>query len=132
MRRTLSPFQLFEQNSLEAVPLKKYVLLSRGNYQKLNLRPFDKSLIPEINTTIMKGEFADFEQHINWHNYNSKLNGTTPIVDLKQVHSNWNDIHEKVLENVDCYVLEIPQKIDHTTFMNDASQLILELYNGRV
>lgn len=132
VRRTLSPFQLFKQNSLEAVPLKKYVLLSRGDYQKLNLRPFDKSLIPEINTTIMKGEFADFEQHINWHNYNSKLNGTTPIIDLKQIHSNWNDIHKKVLENVHCYILEIPQKIDHTTFMNDASQLILELYKGRV
>ena len=128
VRRTIDPEVLFSQPSKQALPLKKFIYLSRGSYSELKLKFFPKELVPKLNIEIIKSEFSDFERHLNWHVYNSELKGETPIVKTKESHQNWERIQSKVFDNCDCYIMEIPIKIDHTTFVKQASKLIEELF----
>lgn len=129
VRRTINPSELFSQaTSFSPVPLKKYIFLSRGRYPELKLKQFSNKKVAELNITILKTEFSDFEKHVNWHQFNSALADKKPMINLYEVHNNWLKINQNIFKDVDCYILEIPSDMNHTDFKTTASKLIWELF----
>ncbi|WP_159522061.1 hypothetical protein [Sunxiuqinia indica] len=129
VRRTINPSELFSKaTSLSPVPLKKYIFLSRGNYSKLKLKKFNTEKVAELNVSVLKTEFSDFEKHLNWHYFNSVLADKKPIIDLEVVHRNWLKLNHDIFKDVACYIMEIPISMPHNRFKSSASKMISKLF----
>lgn len=127
-RRTIDPHTLFSSVPDNPLPLRKYILLSRGNYPKLALQRLAPDNVPDMNISIIKSEFVDFESHLSWHDYNATLAGGTPVLRLREVHTSWESIQKQIFEDVACYMLQIPEDIGHHRFVEETAKLLEALY----
>ena len=124
VRRTISPVEAYTDYEKNRVKFENYFILVKKNIKKLSLEKIDAQIATEMSIQIMQTEYAAFNNHILWHEFNCKALNIDPIIKLETVFNQWKKQCLKVLKNTNCYQINIPLNMDHKVFMANVSELL--------
>lgn len=121
-RLSIKNYQYTNKN----VPLEKYFILSKENVSEINLDKISSEDAAKISVNIILTEYAQFFNHILWHEFNSISKGKSPIITFDEIKNRQEKAAKNVLQKTNNYVLRIPLEIDHREFISEASEKIME------
>jgi len=124
VRRSISPLEAYGQYQKNKIKLDKYYILFKKDVKKISIEKIDEKQASEMTLSIIQSEYSDFNKHILWHEFNCKANNTEPILNLEIVLSRWKENAEKIFKTIDCYIINIPFKIEHNVFVKTVADLI--------
>jgi hypothetical protein len=124
VRRTVSPTEAYGNYEKNKSEIDKYYILIKKNVEEIQLEKIDGKQAAEMTLSIIQTEYASFNNHILWHEFNNRALNETPILKLDTVFERWAKESKKVLNGIDCYIINIPLEIDHKTFTRDVADII--------
>lgn len=116
VRRRIAPDILYEVER-SPKPLKRYYILSRGDYEKPKITKISPEVSAEASLRIIKSEYWVFNNHLYWHEFNQMIHGNKPVITSNEVFNRWLSNMKKVLSNVDNFLVEIPRTFRHNEFL---------------
>jgi hypothetical protein len=123
VRRRINPTVSYSHESYKT-KLDYYFILNKGTESKLRLEKISSEKSTQISIDIISAEYYVFHNQLEWHTYNSSVLETEPIVSLKEVKNNWKINMLDVFNKVNCYIIHIPQNLDHAEFLKQIERMI--------
>jgi len=108
----------------EKVEIGRYYFLSKSNVNEISINKIEIFDAVEMTVDIIMSEYSVFNNQLYWHEYNSRLANSKPVLSMNSVKQNWKDTLTETLRRVDCYVINIPLVIDHAEFLTVLGNLI--------
>jgi len=124
VRRNISPEEAYGKYETEKTKTDRYYILLKTDTDKINIRKIDAKKASELTMYVIQAEYVHFNNQILWHEFNCKAGEKNPILSYKNVLSGWEELSEKVFENIACYIIEIPLQIEHKIFVKEVADLI--------
>ncbi len=124
VRRDISPFEAFGSFQTEKTKIKKYYILIKKDVEKIRIQKISTEKACELTLLVIKNEYRNFNSHIYWHQYNCSAINKDPILKLNEVFLNWEKTFNLVFNNIDCYIINIPIKINHKDFIEEVANII--------
>ncbi|MBM7560331.1 hypothetical protein [Marinitoga litoralis] len=127
VRRKISPLDLYGSYLNFSINANNYFILVRDKkVDELKKEAISVQLAVDLTIKVIQNEYFAFHQHIIWHEYNSLLKNIKPVITLNEVYSKWEKIGRNAFENLNLYIVRIPEKYDHQKFLNDFYTRIIE------
>ncbi len=124
VRRTVSPIDAYGKYQIEKSKIDKYYILVKKNVENINVEKISAKAASMMTLHIIQSEYSVFNNHILWHEFNCKAFNTDPILRLEEVFANWRENSEKVLADIDCFIVNIPLNINHDKFVKHIADII--------
>lgn len=119
VRRTISPDKIYQSVEKDKNKISEYYILSRSNKDsQIVMEKINSNDAAILTLKVIINEYHAFEQHIIWHEYNSILLKTLPILTLENIHKNWLNIYKHIFKNIKCFHITIPTNINHEDFLS--------------
>lgn len=130
VRRKILPEEFYKIKDFNKKNLNKiYIILSRGNYEKMQLKSLEKNSAKEITKHIILTEYKKYIEIVNYEIINKILyDGHTNGDNFNHGLENWNNIYDHFFKNTDTYVLEIPKEIDHSIFKQNMKNILEQFF----
>lgn len=127
VRRKIDLNEVYSGYINHSVKATKYLILSKQNVDKIEIEKISSESASKINLKIIQSEYSQFFNHLSWHSYNSILLNKDEILTNEQIQDQMFNLGKKAFNKLDCYIVKIPLKIDHKSFVKDLSNKILSL-----
>lgn len=124
VRRKVSPASVYHGYEKDNVKASKYFILMRENRSDISVQKVDARTAAEMSIKVIQTEYAQFNNHILWHEFNCLSNNANPILSLKEVINNWENKLVSVLNEIDCQIIFIPKSMPHSQFIKEVSDII--------
>jgi hypothetical protein len=130
VRRRAPVDELYSSFSTAGGQIGRYLILCREARADLTAEAIAPAVAADLSVTIMSVEYAAFNRHVSWHEYNRRVQGREPVLRLDNVFNRWRRLARAVLENVPCHVVRVPLEVRHDEFKERMSNLIEEMESG--
>lgn len=117
VRRKVKPSFLYDGLSSEGETLNSLNILYRENCIEFEAKTINIDDAISMMINVMLSEYQMFHSHIQWHEYNSKALGLSPIISMEEVKSNWYKLMKHALEGRDVNLIKVPTSINHTDYL---------------
>jgi hypothetical protein len=119
VRRALSPLYLYNNIETKENKIDEYYMLYKSKtVNKIAIEKLNFEDAADMTLQIIKNEYHSVFQHITWHEYNCKLMGFKPILELDDMLNRWLDLYLQIFKNIQCYTIKIPMDINHDEFLS--------------
>jgi hypothetical protein len=125
VRRRINPTVSYSHEK-DKTQLDYYFILNKGTESKLRLERISGEKSAQISIDIISAEYYVFHNQLEWHSYNSSVLETKPIVCLEEVKKNWKMNMLNVFNQINCFIIHIPQNISHTEFLDQIERMITD------
>jgi len=126
VRRTISPKEVYGNYEKDKTKINKYYILLKKDVPDISVESITTHQASEMTVKIIQTEYAAFNNHVLWHEFNTIALKTNPILKLDDVFTRWGKMSSKVFEQIECYLVNIPLKIDHQKFIKKVADIISE------
>ena len=111
----------------EAQKLNYYFVLVKENTTELATKKIDGKTAADLHLNVIAAEYYEFINHLRWHEFNSRALDIPPKITHEKLIGTWRKNAEKVFAETENYIISIPEKIEHKTFLEKASKIISEI-----
>ncbi|MGE4287634.1 MAG: hypothetical protein AB7E36_03010 [Salinivirgaceae bacterium] len=123
VRRKISP-ELFHATTKNHVKLNTYFLLSRHQNTEFKINTIEPTTAAIHTQNIIQTEYADFFNHLSWHQYNTEMTGRKPVIDLIDYKNNQKQLLVKAFSSANIYSVLIPNQISHKEYLKTMKSII--------
>ncbi len=123
VRRKISPFNLFENVSVEKTKLTNYFVLSKNECSEINKTKLSVESISKMTIEVIFTEYNYFFNQLKWHEFNALSKGNMPIITTNKLEEKWLNLLNNNLKKSGNYLINIPFNISHSEFKKQSNSL---------
>lgn len=133
VRRKILPEEFYKIKDFNKKNMNKiYIILSRGNYEKMQLKSLERNNAKEITKHIILTEYKKYIEILNYEIINKIL--YNEYIDnqnrINCILENWDNIYDYFFNNTDTYILEVPKEIEHFIFKKNMKNILKQFFEG--
>jgi hypothetical protein len=124
VRRKINPEAVYSIPIGNNFPVHSFFILALEFRDDFIISRISPETATQLNLNVIRTEYAQFFNHIDWHLFNKRVDGSSPIVNNDTLFPMMNQASIKALEKVKCYIIRAPIKIKHQAFIQELCNLV--------
>ncbi|MTI31135.1 hypothetical protein [Xanthovirga aplysinae] len=127
VRRRIHPKKIYGKVTSDRQKLNKFIILFRSHVSKLELKEISPEKAAKLNASVIASEYADFFNHIHWHEYNRRALDQDSFLSFSQMKKRVENNLNKALHSSECFLLHIPMDMPHENFKVEMGGLLKKM-----